>query len=164
MDSCCAVKTVASRCPRCGEPGRSVEAITVKAMLRPEALERRSALDHRFCMTRDCPVVYFGKDEIFEREEIAVAVFEKEPVGDRTVCYCFGIREGDIRREFRETGGSTAAERVRTLIKAGRCACEVKNPAGSCCLGNVVAAAKAVEAAKSAEARTAGSLLEAEAH
>jgi hypothetical protein len=123
-----------------------VERITVKAMLRPGALARLAAPEHRFCATPSCPVVYFGLGEIFDREEILVPVFQKETPGGRPVCYCLGIGEADIRRELAETGRSTAAERITALLKAGRCACGVKNPQGSCCLGNVAAATAAAKA------------------
>src|SRR5207245_8916735 len=87
MESCCGVKaaTAASpmHCPDCGKPGRLVDRITVKAMLRPEALMRLSAPEHRFCATPECPVVYFGIEEAFELEESVVPVFQKEPAGDR---------------------------------------------------------------------------------
>jgi hypothetical protein len=113
-----------------------VDPITVKALLRPEALARLSAPAHRFCSTASCPVVYFGEGEAFDREEVAVPVFQKEPAGDRTVCYCFAISEADLRREIAAAGRSTAAQRITAHVKAGRCACEIKNPQGSCCLGN----------------------------
>lgn len=99
---------------------------------------RHSAPEHRFCPTPDCSVVYFGGDEVFLREDLTVPVFQKEPPGERTVCYCFGITETAIRRELDATGLSSAADRVTALVKAGRCACEVKNPQGSCCLGNLI--------------------------
>jgi hypothetical protein len=123
-----------------------VDPITVKALLRPEALARLSAPAHRFCPTASCPVVYFGDGETFDREEVAVPVLHKEPAGDRTVCYCFAIREGDLRREIAETGRSTAAQRTTEHVRAGRCACEVRNPQGSCCLGNVASVVKALGA------------------
>ncbi len=128
-----------------------MERITVKAMLRPEALARLSAPGHRFCPTPSCPVVYFGLDEIFDREEILVPVFQKEPPGERLVCYCFGIDEAGIRREVAQTGRATAVERVTALVKAERCACEVKNPQGSCCLRNLAAATPAAESPTAAE-------------
>lgn len=151
MGSCCTVtlgpQPAPTRCPECGKPGRSVERITVKALLRAEALARLSAPEHRFCATPECAVVYFGHEEVFDREEILVPVFQKDPAGARTVCYCFAITEEDIRRELVETGRSSASERITALVKAERCACEVKNPQGSCCLGNVAAATRAVKAA-----------------
>ena len=51
-------------------------------------------------------------------------VFQKEPAANRTVCYCFGISESDLRREIDQVGSSTAAE-ITALVKADRCAGEV---------------------------------------
>lgn len=136
--------------------GRVVDRVTVKALLRPEALARLSAPEHRFCRAADCPIVYFGAGEIFSRDEINVPVFQKEPAGARTVCYCFAITEQDIRREVEQTGRSTATDRIATLVKAGRCACEGKNPQGSCCLGNVAAVTKEMTAARAAQLLAAG--------
>ena len=39
--------------------------------------------------------------------------------------------------EITATGRSTIAERISAEVKAGNCACEVKNPSGKCCLGSV---------------------------
>lgn len=156
MEDCCTVKPSSqpapTHCPQCGKPGRALDRITLKALLRPAALMRLSAPEHRFCPTPGCPVVYFGLAEIFDKEEILVPVFQKEPPGARTVCYCFAITEPDIHRELVETGRSTASDRVTALVKAERCACEVKNPQGSCCLGNLAAATRALRARIEAEA------------
>jgi hypothetical protein len=42
--------------------------------------------------------------------------------------------------------GARVIERVREHIAAERCACEVRNPRGACCLGDVIAAVKRIEA------------------
>ena len=97
-------------------------------------------------------------EEVFDREEIVVPVFQKEPAGNRPVCYCFGVSEDDLRRELVETGRSTPSDRITALVKADRCACEVKNPQGSCCLGNVAAATKAAKAALGSRCPTSGSV------
>jgi len=123
--------------------GRSVERITLKALLRSEALMRLSDAPYRFCPTATCGVAYFAPESVFRREDLAVPVFQKEAEGGRTVCYCFGVTECDLRREIAERGTSTAAERITALVKADRCSCEVRNPQGTCCLGNVTAAVKA---------------------
>ena len=123
-----------------------MDPVTIKALLRPEALARLSAPAHRFCPTASCPVVYFGEGEAFDRGDVAVPVFQKEPAGDRTVCYCFAISETDLRREIAKTGRSAAAQRITEHVRAGRCACEVRNPQGSCCLGNVAAVVEALGA------------------
>lgn len=149
MSDCCRVEGPAveapDRCPDCGRVGRNLDRITLKALLRPEALARLEAPEHRFCPSVSCRVVYFGLGEVFRREDVLVPVFQKEPAGDRTVCYCFAVSEGDIRREVEASGRSTAVERITELVKADRCACEVRNPQGTCCLGNVAAVVKAAQ-------------------
>lgn len=147
MEDCCRLTTdQGERCPECGHTGRKLGRITLLALLRPEALERRLATEHRFCPTASCDVVYFGQGEVFRRDDILVPVFQKEREGERTVCYCFAVREDEIRREVEASGRSASANRIKTLVQAERCACEVRNPQGSCCLGNVVTVAKAAEA------------------
>jgi hypothetical protein len=106
-------------------------------MLKPDALERLASVPYRFCPTPACEVVYFGPASIFMREDVRVPVFQKERAAERTVCNCFDVSESDLRREGAEGTGSTASERITALVKADRCACEVRNPQGSCCLGNV---------------------------
>ena len=53
------------------------------------------------------------------------------------MCYCFGYTEKSIWEEIRRTGRSTAPQTIAAHVKAGRCGCEVNNPGGSCCLGEV---------------------------
>ncbi len=116
-------------CPRCGSAGRSVQLITVKSLLTARALERLTLKEHRFCATPDCEVVYFSEETLFGREDVRVPVFQKEPSGRRMVCYCFEITEDDA--------DAAAESRIRTHVQAGRCACELRNPEGRCCLGNL---------------------------
>ncbi|GAB4407287.1 MAG: hypothetical protein Fur0044_00080 [Anaerolineae bacterium] len=67
-----------------------------------------------------------------------MSVHQKEP-GDETalVCYCFRHSPATIRAEWLATDSSTVIEEINNGIKAGQCACEIRNPQGSCCLGNV---------------------------
>jgi hypothetical protein len=52
-----------------------------------------------------------------------------------------------MRREMERDGSTQAVGRVREHIAARRCACEVRNPRGACCLGDVTAAVKRTVAA-----------------
>ncbi len=140
-------------CPRCGRPGKRLDEVTLKSLLTRTALARRSEERHRFCATARCPVVYFGSEEIFESEDVSVPVFQKARDERTPVCYCFGITAADVRREVQATGSSTVEQRVRGLVRGGRCACELRNPQGTCCLGNL---AKVVRAACEALAPGAG--------
>lgn len=143
MEGCCTTNVADDsdprRCAECGHLGRSIGLITLKALLGPAALERLSTRDHYLCGSASCPVVYFGEGEVFRREDVMVPVFQKEPEGRRTVCYCFQIAEDQVRREVEAAGVSASAERIKALVQSDRCACEVRNPQGTCCLGNVTA-------------------------
>ncbi len=119
----------------------------MKALLTEEALRRVVTSPHRFCPEPTCEVVYF--DEVghtFVKTDVRVPVWQKEPFGERMICYCFDENERDIRREVETTGGSEAVARVRAHIEAGRCACELRNPRGVCCLGDIGAAVTRVKA------------------
>lgn len=101
---------------------------------------------HRFCPDPSCEVVYFDTEGgCYRQSDIRVPVWQKQPFGHRMVCYCFGESEDSIRAEFTTTGHSHAVERVRGHIAAGRCACEVRNPRGVCCLADLTAATKRIE-------------------
>lgn len=80
-------------------------------------------------------------------------VFQKEPEGDRTVCYRFAVSEAVIREEIEAAETRAPASRIRALVQAGRCACEVRNPQGSCCLGEVFALVAQVQRKGSAVAQ-----------
>ncbi len=137
----------ANRCPVSGSPGRAVDRQTVKALLTEHALMRLTPGEYRFCPDTGCEVVYFGAGDVrFTTGDVRVGVWQKQPFGDRQVCYCFGESEGSIRAEIEADGSSSAVRRIRDHIAAGRCACEIRNPRGSCCLGDVIAAIERVTA------------------
>jgi hypothetical protein len=115
-----------------------VDRITLRALLRPEALGRLPSGGFRFCPAPGCDVVYFGGTGTFLRGDLMVPVYQKEPPGDRTVCYCLAITEQHLHREF-AASESSVADRITQLVKAEQCACELRNPQGTCCLGNVTA-------------------------
>ncbi len=132
-----------ARCPSCGALGKLVKRITLGALLKAEHRPRIPIQEEFcFCRTSNCDVVYFLPGQaLFRKEDLAVKVGLKEP-DDLTapVCYCFGWTPRKIRSEIHQTGRSTAVDQIKAQVKAGNCYCEVTNPQGSCCLGNVTAA------------------------
>jgi len=121
-----------------------VDILTVKSLVRQLPLGMPNT-QYYFCDAPDCEVVYFAFDAEaprFAREELMVRVGAKETADPIPVCYCFGFTRKDIQREIAETGRSTVAGRITGEVKAGNCACEVKNPSGKCCLGDVTRAAQ----------------------
>ncbi len=148
MSGCCAPEngqnpdSHAGHCPRCGARGPRVNAITLRALLSGEGLRRGVPSEPRFCGTPGCTVVYFDSAVpiVFEEALVTVPVHAKHPEdGSVPVCYCFDHTPGTIRGEVTRTGRSSASKIIAAEVKAGRCACEVKNPKGTCCLGDVSA-------------------------
>jgi hypothetical protein len=125
-------------CVVCGIYGLQVPVITAKALLSAEGLAAGIPQAPRFCPSPQCPVVYF--DEVSTRrvmeKELTVPVFSKHPEDPRVlVCYCFGHTAGEVVASRR---GDPVSSSVRRQVQAGHCACEVKNPKGSCCLGDLI--------------------------
>jgi len=138
--------TTRSACPQCGAVATPVDSLTVRALVTPSALKRFLPGSFCFCATPACGTVYFSGGQQYLTTDVGVPVWQKEPFGERAVCYCFGENEADMRREIAATGASAAAARVREHIAAKRCACEIRNPRGVCCLADVIAAVKRVQA------------------
>jgi Zinc binding domain len=134
------------RCPVSGSRGVVVDRRTVKALLTEQALGRLGSGDYCFCPDEACDVVYFDAEgQRFTTGDVRVPVWQKLPFGSRLICYCFGESEASIRSEFESSHASNAVARVRAHIAADRCACEVRNPRGACCLGDLTAAVQRVD-------------------
>jgi len=137
----------AGSCPECGQKGKFVQGQTIKALV-SVSLRRIPAAAFLFCPTPTCPVVYFSPDveQGFNVEQVRERVFQKEPDNDDAfVCYCFRHTVGDVRAGPAESRTGILDD-INTGIKAGQCACDIRNPQGSCCLGNVRGLIKRVEA------------------
>ena len=143
-----AVESGARACRACGDRGAAVPLQTVKALLTEAALRRVQLTHYRFCGDPACGTVYFGEaGDRFDTNDLRVAVWHKEPAGARLLCYCFGETESVIRAELVEHGFTTVVDRLRGHIAAQRCACDVRNPRGACCLGDVIDAVNRIEQA-----------------
>ena len=64
-------------------------------------------------------------------------VWPKETGMDTPVCYCFSFSVRDIVEDARKHEIPKIPLEIRDKIRAGLCACEVKNPSGMCCLADV---------------------------
>jgi hypothetical protein len=130
-------------CSMCGTEGRPVERQTVLHHVKPEHLEHVGEDAFRFCADQQCPVVYHGDRRTrFTVDEVREPIGAKLSGDARPICYCFGFTEGDAREEIVHTGKSTIPATVSRLIKARMCACEVRNPSGACCLGEITRTVK----------------------
>jgi len=146
MGCCAAAKHYANgqpACPSCGNIGRVVGDKTIQAILEPAQALSLLADGRRFCGTPSCATVYYGDGgRAVTKGEVPIRVGLKEREDPIPLCYCFGFSVADARREILETGRCTIPARIKAEVRAGQCSCEIKNPAGNCCLGEVNRALK----------------------
>lgn len=133
-------------CPVCGQIGKSVQGQTVKAFLLVSLRQVRNG-EYLFCRTQTCPVVYFSWDsqQTFTAERVRKRVYQKEPnTEDVCICYCFRHTVGDLCAASHETRVAIIDD-INAGIQADQCACDLRNPQGSCCLGNARGLVKQLE-------------------
>jgi hypothetical protein len=139
---CCApsnnTEAVKTECPSCGEKGKNVQLLTLKSLLKASALETiEPEKSYFFCTNPACSIVYFSGNhsQTFVKNELKVPVYQKNQSADVPVCYCFDW----TRERLLQAVGTDQkpADQIKAHVQVGRCACEVNNPQGACCLGNV---------------------------
>jgi hypothetical protein len=120
-----------SICPVTKTRGKRVDTATVKCLL-SVSLAAVQDTPYFFCSEPDCDVVYFSGEQMFTRDQVRERVYQKESDNpDVPVCYCFGYTVDDVLHQ------DNVVEAINAGIRAGQCACDWRNPQGSCCLGNV---------------------------
>ena len=133
-------------CPECEQKGKPVQGQTVKALV-SVSLREVQEVKYLFCRTQTCPVVYFSPDgaQRFTTAQVRERVYQKEPDTDEVlVCYCFQHTVGEVRAASPETRAAMLDD-INAGVNAGQCACDLRNPQGSCCLGNVRGLIKRLE-------------------
>lgn len=140
--NCCASSATGqdvTSCPVSGTRGKAVPLITLKALLTPLALARLTPEGaFRFCPDPTCDVVYFSAAQTYRMEDLKVPVFQKDQAPGVPVCFCFGHTRADLSAAAASGTGQALEASIRAHVQAGRCGCEINNPQGKCCLGNVV--------------------------
>ncbi len=134
-------------CPTNGKLGTPVSILTLKAMLDLPLTELRETA-YRLCNDPDCPTVYYSEDgfQIFEETGLRERVYQKHPVqGEVFVCYCFRYTVGEVTRDIKEHATPTIPAAITAGVQAGKCACDIRNPQGRCCLGNVSSLVKRIK-------------------
>lgn len=133
-------------CPECSKIGKPVQGQTIKSLL-SVSLRQVQDVQYLFCRTQTCPVVYFSVDgeQAFTLQEVRERVYQKEPKAeDVFICYCFRHTVGELRNALPEDR-IAIVDNINMGINAGQCACDLPNPQGSCCLGNVNRKTKQLE-------------------
>ncbi len=143
-ESCCLVseKTSAparTACPVSRTLSRKVQRRTLEHLLKPEKIDSIQKVQYYYCKEPTCHAVYFSHENVpfFTIDDVVVKVYAKDQSDEVPVCYCFDWTRHRIKQQIKENGKSTAASEIAREIKAGNCACDIKNPKGECCLGDV---------------------------
>ncbi len=138
-DACLLPAKSSGHCPSCGEKGEAVSTLTVKSLVRDHVRVEPSA-SYFFCRNANCEVVYFGGRVVFNKPDVKVRVGIKETLDPVPLCYCFDYSRADIRRAVDAGEKNSILDKIKAEVQVGFCACEVKNPRGACCLGDITRA------------------------
>lgn len=143
MEECCTVAgqgtNVSNERPVYHTRGKQVDHLTLRSLVKNALTPRIRGGQYYFCATASCSIVYFSgnPESHFRKEDFSVRVGMKETSDPLPVCCCFAHTKASIRQEIALMGKSTAEDPVRAEVKAGRGACEIRNPSGACCLGEL---------------------------
>lgn len=131
-------------CMKCRGEGKPVSPKTVLSMVKPEFIDEALNGNYRFCSAHECRIVYFEEQGArnFTVDDLRITVGRKATSDPIPLCYCFGFDESHLRDEISKTGGTSIPDKISHLIREGLCACDVRNPSGNCCLGEVNRTAK----------------------
>lgn len=135
MGGCCRPASRAPICPVINAPTKPVGTDTVG---RHALLQGLPETTFGFCDAPDCDVVYVGADgTLIRKDRLRTRVGVKETEDPIPVCYCFDFTASQIVEDVGAHGVSTIRSYIQEQVRAGRCRCEITNPAVRCCLGTV---------------------------
>lgn len=135
--------TTLTLCQECQKPGSIVSLKTITSLLKLEIQSTINRdLDYFFCSTQDCNIAYFSLESTshFSKQDLIVPVGLKEIKNNdatATLCYCFNFTAAMIRAEIEYASNTTILGQIKTRMQANACECEIKNPSGHCCLGEI---------------------------
>ena len=145
-ESCCTTTERGNEsrcCPASGSLGQNVEWLTVAALTVEKVPPRQTFW---LCRDEECEVVYFGEDGTrLSVKDLHVRPGFKSEGNEGLLCYCFSYCLRDIKDDLLKGNESPTVEHIEAEIQAGNCACEVRNPTGKCCLGEVKTAVRELQ-------------------
>jgi hypothetical protein len=157
MQACCEhpQKRDVIVCPGNGKVCKPVSRITVEALIRPEHKDSLTPTAYYFCDSPECDVVYVPAcaQPVITKSGLRVRVGIKEKEDPIPLCYCFGIDKKAILEDLRSNGATQIPKIITQRIKTGECRCELTNPSGGCCLGDIYRVAKQAQETRKSHGR-----------
>ncbi len=148
---CCLVEQTPApsraNCPVSKTRSRKINRRTLEHLLKQDAVNKMQNIQYYYCDEPTCGIVYFSEQALpyFTIDDLTVKVFHKDTDDDVNVCYCFDWTRGRIKAETRSTGQSTASLEIAQQVRDQKCTCDITNPKGRCCLGDVNGVVKEVK-------------------
>ena len=148
---CCLIEQTPAppraNCPVSKTDSRKINERTLEHLLKPAAANEMQNGQYYYCDDPTCDVVYFSEQALphFTKDDLTVKVFHKDTGDDVNVCYCFDWTRGRIKEQIRSTGQSTASLEIAQQVRDQKCTCDITNPKGRCCLGDVNGVVKEVK-------------------
>jgi len=150
MAQCCVIPHtgVPPVCPMNEQVVKPVGRITVESLVKPEIKSQLLPQPYYFCNAPDCDTVYVSAlgDHLITKDQLSVRVGIKEKDDPIPICYCFNFDRQAIQEDFRNKGSTEILKIITARVKAGECQCEMANPSGTCCLGDISRAVKQADA------------------
>lgn len=154
-DTCCLVTErtpapVRADCPVSKFSARKVQKRTLQHLLKDDKVISIQNVQYYYCADPKCNVVYFSNENVpyFSVEDVNVKIFAKHTDDDTNVCYCFNWTRGRIKEQMNQSGTSTSSIEIAKEVKNGTCSCDIKNPKGECCLGDINSFIKEIQSVK----------------
>jgi len=133
--NCCTAQSKQKQaCPECSIEAKEILEKTVKHLI---VTSLTSYTGFHYCRTPSCEVIYFRGNEVITQKDLNVLVGIKNSVTPSTICYCFGWSREKIKTQLQKTGKSTAISDIKEKMNRLGCSCEILNPSGECCLGDI---------------------------
>lgn len=152
MSDCCSVshietKSTEIKCPSCDQKGKQVDLTTIRSMTRRNFPHYGELTQGLLCLNPDDLTVYYFSNLDFTvyQDDVVTDIGFKTNAITKTVCYCFRHTKHDIIDDYLKHGKSKIENDVRQKVKDKQCTCEVSNPKGKCCLGDIRTVIKGVE-------------------
>ena len=146
-NNCCTAQPKGKiECPKCNQKAKGVLEKTLNNLLNKNTKEKIICLSgFYYCKTPSCEVVYFRDNQILTQKNMNIIVGLKKDAQPATVCYCFDWTKEKIKNDINQNGKTTALEDIKNKMNTIGCSCEILNPSGGCCLGDVSQAIKDIK-------------------
>ncbi len=133
MSDCCSKsnKKISLSCPQCESDCRPVTMRTVYQQVRFPENQQIAKDNFYYCSSRECPTAYFSESGYSTSKSRLIS---QQAFQNDTLCYCFDITAEDYQSALQSHHADAIKGFVIQRTKLVDCACEIRNPAGLCCL------------------------------